>query len=119
MNDFEKNDELNVPRFFSQWNGKEAPSRGQVFTKPTCTIPDQSMTIQEIIAKFTRTGLVPQSYAKRDEGGNTAFDPDFDPLDEGSDYMAEAREAAKAREEAPEEPIKAPAGSAEPASPAE
>lgn len=57
---------------------------------PTCTVPDQSMTIQEIIAKFTRTGLVPQSYAKRDQGGNAAFGPDFDPLDDYSATMAEA-----------------------------
>lgn len=51
------------------------------------------MTIPEIIAKYTRTGLVPQSYARRDEGGNAAFEPGFDPLDEFGDVVERAREA--------------------------
>lgn len=49
------------------------------------------MTIPEIIARYTRSGLVPQSYAKRDEGGNVAMEPDFDPLDEFSETMEAAR----------------------------
>lgn len=103
------------PRFRSQWNGPH-DNPGQVFVKPTCTVPDQSMSIPEIIAKYTRTGLVPQSFAKRDEGGNTAFDPGFDPLDEGLAILEDARrEAAAASQAAPdpaetESPAPAPAG---------
>lgn len=67
------------------------------------------MTIPEIIAKYTRTGLVPQSFAKRDEGGNTALEPDFDPLDEYSEVqaVAAARRAAPASP-APQDPFKGP-----------
>lgn len=50
------------------------------------------MTIQEIIAKYTRTGLVPQSFVHKDQGGNVAFEPDFDPLDEFSETMAGSAE---------------------------
>lgn len=59
------------------------------------------MTIQEIIAKYTRTGLVPQSFVHKDQGGNVAFEPDFDPLDEFSETMAGSERVA------------GPAGSAE------
>lgn len=90
MKDNENLEQSAVPRFSSQWRPNKARLRGQYFELPTCTVPDQSMTIQEIIAKFTRTGLVPQSYAKRDQGGNAAFGPDFDPLDDYSETMAEA-----------------------------
>lgn len=105
-----------TPRFRSQWNGPHK-NPGQVFTKPSCTVPDQSMTIPEIIAKYTRTGLVPQSFAKRDEGGNSAFDPGFDPLDEGMAILEDARrEAVAATQAAPDpaetesSPAPAPAG---------
>lgn len=57
------------------------------------------MTVQQIIAKYSRTGLVPQSFTKRDDGGNVATDPDFDPLDSGFDVLDEAA-AAKAAQEA-------------------
>lgn len=87
------------PRFRSQWNGPH-DNPGQVFIKPTCTVPDQSMSIPEIIAKYTRTGLVPQSFAKRDEGGNTAFEPDFDPLDQAGEILREFGDSQRARREA-------------------
>lgn len=108
-----------LPRFCGQWNGGSRwPA--QEFTKPSCTVPDQSMTIPEIIAKYTRTGLVPQSFAKRDEGGNAAFEPGFDPLDEYSELQASraAQTAAPgssgaapaAAPEEPQSPAPAPAG---------
>lgn len=78
------------------------------------------MTIPEIIAKYTRTGLVPQSFAKRDQGGNTALEPDFDPLDEYTEVQAAAaaRRAATdslapkypSKDPEPEPPAPAPAG---------
>ena len=72
--------------FFNQWTNrpKTAP---QVFSLPTCTVPDQTMTIKEIIAKFTRTGLVPQSYLRPDVGGQVADEPGFDPMDEFTETM--------------------------------
>lgn len=79
--------------FFNQWSNRpdHAP---QAFSEPTCTVPNQSMTVQEIIAKYSRTGLVPQSYLKKDTGGNAATDPDFDPLDSGYDVLDAAAAAA-------------------------
>lgn len=100
----------NKPRFRTQWNGANVHSP-QVFRKPSMTVPDQSMTIPEIIAKYTRTGLVPQSFAKRDEGGNAAFEPGFDPLDEYSEVqaLAAAQKAAAGSSAAPsQEPSEEP-----------
>lgn len=93
--------------FFNQWT-KRPSWPAQEFHKPTCTVPDQSMTIQEIIAKFTRTGLVPQSFVHRDQGGNAAFEPDFDPLDQYTEGVSAAQAAAGSleslHEAAPGEP---------------
>lgn len=92
-------------QFFNQWQNRPSTPR-LTTTQPTKTIPDQSMTIQEIIKKFTRTGLVPQSYTKKDQGGNEAFHPDFDPMDEYSTVMSElsvARTGSSSEGSAPHE----------------
>lgn len=89
---------LSRPRFASQWLENDL-SNGQVFTEPSCTVPDQSLTIPEIIAKFTRSGLAPASIRMADKGGNIAADPESDPLDDYSDIQAAAA-AAKAAQEA-------------------
>lgn len=109
MEDIEKSELSPVPRFLTQWNAEKRPSWALVTTEPTCTIPDQSMTIQEIIQKFTRTGLVPQSYLRRDEGGNVAADPDSDPLDEWNEvHDSAAAEAAAAGSSEPAQAVPAP-----------
>lgn len=97
--------------FFTQYSD-DMPSWAQENNEPTCTVPDQTMTIQEIIAKFTRTGLVPQSYLRQDEGGNVAASPDSDPLDDYQDILAAAREEAAAAHGSAEP---AQSGSGEPA----
>lgn len=79
--------------FYNQWT-KRPPHAPQTFSEPTCTVPNQSMTVQQIIAKYSRTGLVPQSYLKGDDGGNIATDPDFDPMDNGFEVL-EAAEAER------------------------
>lgn len=89
--------------FFGQWTRFKRLSWALVFYKPTCTVPDQSMTIQEIIAKYTRTGLVPATALRKDEGGQAAFDPDFDPLDNGQEYLQQ-QPAQEGKEPAPGEP---------------
>ena len=88
-----------LPRFAAQWQ-EYVPTKGQVFTEPSLTVPDQSMTIPEIIAKFTRTGMVPGTVSMRDQGGNVAADPDADPLDEWNEVQAAAA-AAKAAQADP------------------
>lgn len=102
------------PRFASQWLENDL-SNGQVFTEPSCTVPDQSLTIPEIIAKFTRSGLAPASIRMADKGGNIAADPESDPLDDYYDIQAAAA-AARAADPQPEavsEPV--PADSPAPA----
>lgn len=103
------------PRFASQWAEYE-PTKGQEFTEPSLTIPDQSMTIPEIIAKFTRTGMVPGTISMRDNGGNVAADPESDPLDDYSAVMA-ARAAAAAAGSS-KDPVPDPSGEPEPSAPA-
>lgn len=86
-------------RFRSQWD-EEIPSFAEYNDLPTCTIPDQSMTISEIIARFTRSGIMPvRDYS--DQGGNAApDDPDLDPLDFQPDYWkGEAARLKAAAEE--------------------
>lgn len=88
-------DTLTRPRFASQWLENDL-SDGQVFTEPSKTVPDQSLTIPEIIARFTRSGLVPASIRLNDKGGNVAAEPDADPLDDFSDLQSlVAAQAAK------------------------
>ena len=94
--------------FYTQWSNRP-PHAPQEFKEPTCTVPNQSMTVQEIIAKYSRTGLVPQSFAKKDNGGNIATDPDFDVLDNGQDLL----EAAAAASHGSAKPVPE-AGSGEP-----
>lgn len=98
----------------------------QVFEKPTCTVPDQYMTIAEIIARFTRAGIVPKGTSPLDAGkiinssipqrpdGEAAFDPDFDPMDNGQDFMEAAMAASHGSESAPQEPVSEPEPASEP-----
>lgn len=100
--------------FYNQWSNRP-PHAPQTFSEPTCTVPHQSMTVQQIIAKYSRTGLVPQSFTHRDEGGNAATEPGFDPLDQGYDIIEAAAAAsgsgkAPAVEPSPEPSTSAPAG---------
>lgn len=101
---------LSRPRFASQWLENDL-SNGQVFTEPSCTVPDQSLTIPEIIARFTRSGVVPASIKMSDKGGNVAADPESDPLDEWNDVQAAAAAAKAAqKQQAPaQEPATDPA----------
>lgn len=96
------------PRFHTQWD-EYHPTEGQVFVDPSLTIPDQSMTIPEIIARFTRTGQLPGSVKMTDKGGNIAADPESDPLD---DYFP-AQAAAAAARAAEAERDSGPAGEAD------
>lgn len=98
--------------FYTQYT-EERPKWRLQTTLPSCTVPDQSMTISEIIAKYTRHGLVPNSITKADKGGNVALEPAFDPLDEWNDVLAGARAEAAATEAAADVPEDKPAESAE------
>lgn len=118
MNENENMMEIPSWRFHSQWD-EFFPTEGQSFMEPSLTIPDQSMTIPEIIARFTRTGQLPGSVKMIDQGGNIAADPESDPLDDYSAVQAAAA-AAKAAGSSkdpsvdpsgePDSPAPAPAG---------
>lgn len=101
---------LTVWFFHHQWEENDL-SGGQVFTEPSQTIPDQSLTIPQIIAKFTRSGLAPASIKMADKGGNIAADPESDPLDDYYATMA-AAEAAKAALDKQKAPAQEPESSA-------
>lgn len=112
--------------FYNQWSNRPTVA-AQEFKLPTCTVPDQYMTIAQIIARFTRAGVVPKGATAQQAGriisqaypqqpdGQAAYDPDFDPLDQYTDEM-EAVKAARGSEQAPQEsgsepePTSAPAG---------
>lgn len=89
-------------RFRSQWD-EFVPSFAELNDLPSCTIPDQSMTISEIIARFTRSGIIPvRDYS--DQGGNAApDDPELDPLDFQPDYWKD--EAARLKAAAEEKEV--------------
>lgn len=82
-------------RFRSQWDEVQ-PSFAEVNMLPTCTVPDQSMTVSEIIARFTRSGIMPvRDYS--DSGGNTApDDPEFEPMDFDPEYWKAEQARLKA-----------------------
>lgn len=71
---------------------------GELFPSPSVTVPDQSMTIQEIIARYTRTGSLPVASFPQDSGGNEAFDTGFEPLDYQPDEIVQALKPKKAPE---------------------
>lgn len=106
------------PRFASQWLENDL-SDGQVFTEPSKTVPDQSLTIPEIIARFTRSGYVPATIRMNDHGGNVAAEPDADPLDDFSDLqsLAAAQAAKKGASETQPQAASEPVA-AEPSAPA-
>lgn len=99
---------------FNQWTNRPK-TEPQEFVLPDCTVPDQYMTISEIIAKFTRAGVVPPKtkptdagkiigqYYPQDQGGQASFEPGFDPLDDGSEYL-ESFKDSHGSSEAPQEP---------------
>lgn len=102
--------------FFNQWTKR--PERvPQEFSEPTCTVPNQSMTVAQIIAKYSRMGIIPavkdtlqagrflQRLGQSWDGDNQATDPDFDPLDNGQEFLDDFAAQQKPSEEKP-----APAG---------
>lgn len=94
-----------LPRFFGQWTPRP-DNPGQAFVEPSKTIPDQSLTIPEIIARFTRSGMVPATVRRVDDGGQVAGDPDADPMDDWNDVQraAAAARAAQSQDPAPQDP---------------
>lgn len=108
MPKIDSNTEVKVyPRFQSQW-AENAPYEGQRFEEPSMTVPDQSLTIPEIIARFTRTGLVPALVKMQDQGGNVALDPESDPMDDWNEAMSAAAAAKAAAGSSTKEPSVAP-----------
>lgn len=90
--------------FYNQWTCR--PRRTpQEFHEPTCTVPNQSMTVAQIIAKYSRMGVIPavkstleggrylQRLGQSWPGDNIATDPDFDPLDDGQEFLEDSAAA--------------------------
>lgn len=100
----------NPIQFFNQWT-KRPEKAPQEFKEPTCTVPNQSMTVAQIIAKYSRMGIIPvvkdtlqggrflQRLGQTWDGDNKATDPDFDPLDNGQEYLDDFAAQEKAAQE--------------------
>lgn len=106
--------EISFPRFQSHWD-ENRPVFAQEFTEPSQTIPDQSLTIPQIIAKFTRQGVAPASIKMADQGGNVASEDWADPLDDFTEVeriaaQIKKEEADKASDSATPDPAPADAG---------
>lgn len=116
----------NPIEFFNQWT-KRPQRTPQEFSEPTCTVPNQSMTVAQIIAKYSRMGIIPavkdtlqggrflQRLGQTWDGDNKATDPDFDPLDNGQEYLDDFAAQQKPAQQEPvqQEPVQqepAPAG---------
>lgn len=92
--------------FYTNYNPK--PCEAEKFRLPSETIPDQSLTIAEIVARYVRTGVLPVK-THNDEGGNAPLE-DVDPLDLQPGDAISAFEAAKKQlENENNEPSPAPA----------
>lgn len=65
-------------KFYTNYDQK--PVVPEIFEEPSVTVPDESMSIPEIIARFVRFGTAPVAIHS-DIGDNEAFEPGFDPLD--------------------------------------
>ena len=104
----------NTIEFFNQWTKR--PQRApQEFKEPTCTVPNQSLSVAQIIAKYSRMGIIPavkdtldggrdlQRLGQTWDGDNRATDPDFDPLDNGQEYLDDAAQQKAAQEKAAQE----------------
>lgn len=83
-------------KFYTQFDPK--PREVELFTLPSVTVPDESMTIPEIIARFVRSGSMPVS-VHSDIGDNEAFDPEFDPLDYQPAEIVQSLRPSKAQDE--------------------
>lgn len=111
----------NLIEFFNQWT-KRPQRTPQEFSEPTCTVPNQSMTVAQIIAKYSRMGIIPavkdtlqggrflQRLGQSWDGDNQATDPDFDPLDNGQEYLDDYAAQEKAAHEKADQQEPAPAG---------
>ena len=111
----------NLIQFFNQWT-KRPQRTPQEFSEPTCTVPNQSLSVAQIIAKYSRMGIIPavkdtfqggrflQRLVKSWDGDNQATDPDFDPLDNGQEFLDEVAAQQKPAELEPVQAEPAPAG---------
>jgi len=41
-------------KFKTQWNAKDFPTKGEVNTQPSLTIPDQTLSIKQIMDRFSK-----------------------------------------------------------------
>lgn len=81
-------------------------------TLPSVTEPDTTMTIPEIIARYTR-GMVPDVEVRTPEFERVAPETDFDPLDyQPDDFRPVSGPSATPQAEQSQEPAPAPAAGA-------
>lgn len=91
------------PEFQNHYNyNPSAEGHTEKFTKPSETVPDQTMGIREILDRFTRgqkvQTLKPVWY---DENNISEFEGHFDKMDrlERIDYLKEVKQSIKAQQD--------------------
>lgn len=99
--------------FVSPWTYDHLANKNSVTGGRSYTVPNQSMSVREIMIRFTRGVGTPSRQPVYDEDGST---PDFDRMDEMEklDHLAEVRESIRAFEQAQRaanQPEPAPAAS--------
>lgn len=84
------------PRFKTPWNASKFPHKGEVNTQPSKTVPDQTMSIKEIMERYARglpieAGKVPIYHGEEDEI------PDLKRMDlsERADYLEAVKDHVK------------------------
>lgn len=89
------------PMFVSPWTYDHLATKGSVTGGKSFTVPNQSMSVREIMIRFTRGVGTPSRQPVYDEDGST---PDFDRMDEMEklDHLAELREQIRSYEQARE-----------------
>lgn len=91
-----KDNAVPVPEFRTQYTANEGP-KTEYFDMPSETVPEQGLTVKEIIARYVRTGVMPVALHD-DQGGNQAFEPGFDPLDTSPEAVKKYLDSHKEKE---------------------
>lgn len=84
---------INKMKIRTQYNQKGVARNNQVFTQPSMTIPGQSMTVGEAIARFTM-GLPVKGGKIPIWEGDTEIYPDLDTMDlvERDEYVRQSKD---------------------------
>lgn len=96
------------PYIRTQWNRPYWDVKKETFTKPSMTIPDETLTIKEILQRYTSGQPIPGGKEPIYEGEEPTFPLNWEKLDleEKMQYLNNARQALQDHEEETRKKIK-------------